>query len=43
MRRSQSKVFDELKDLPPLHKSLRQATPEPVVRQIKDLAPAHPA
>lgn len=30
--------FDGLKDLPPIHKSLPQATPEPVMERIKGLA-----
>ena len=41
-RRIQTQGFDGLKDLPPIHKSLPQTTPEPVVQRIKDLALSHP-
>lgn len=39
----QTQGFDGLKDLPPIHKTHPQTTPEPVVQRIKDLALAHPA
>ena len=42
-RRFQTQGFEGLKDLPPIHKSHPQATPEPVVGRIKDLALSHPA
>ncbi|MFC3061836.1 IS481 family transposase, partial [Paenirhodobacter populi] len=42
-RRFQTQGFEGLKDLPPIHKSHPQATPEPVVQRIKALALAHPA
>lgn len=42
-RRFQTQGFDGLKDLPPIHKSHPQTTPEPVVERIRELALAHPA
>jgi hypothetical protein len=42
-RRFQTQGFDGLKDLPPIHKSHPQSTPEPVVARIRELALAHPA
>ena len=42
-RRFQTQGFDGLKDLPPIHKSHPQTTPEPVVERIKALALEHPA
>ena len=42
-RRFRAQGFGGLKDLPPIHKSHPQTTPEPVVERIKDLALAHPA
>lgn len=41
--RFQTQGLDGLKDLPPIHKSHPQTTPEPVVERIRDLALAHPA
>lgn len=42
-RRFQMQGFDGLKDLPPIHKSHPQTTPEPVVARIRALALEHPA
>lgn len=42
-RRFQTQGFDGLRDLPPIHKSHPQTTPEPVVERIKALALEHPA
>lgn len=42
-RRFQTKGFDGLKDLPPIHKSHPQATAPEVVERIKALALEHPA
>ena len=42
-RRFQTQGFEGLKDLPPIHKSHPQTTPEPVVERIRDLALSHPA
>ena len=42
-RRFQMQGFEGLKDLPPIHKSHPQATPEPVVARIRALALEHPA
>ncbi len=42
-RRFQTQGFAGLKDLPPIHKSHPQTTPEPVVERIKALALEHPA
>ncbi len=42
-RRFQTQGFEGLKDLPPIHKSHPQTTPEPVVARIRELALEHPA
>ena len=42
-RRFQMQGFEGLKDLPPIHRSHPQTTPEPVVKRITDLALEHPA
>lgn len=42
-RRFQTQGFEGLKDLPPIHKSHPQTTPEPVVSRITELALEHPA
>jgi hypothetical protein len=42
-RRFQTQGFEGLKDLPPIHRSHPQTTPEPVVERIKALALEHPA
>ena len=42
-RRFQTQGFEGLKDLPPIHKSHPQTTPEPVVARIRALALEHPA
>lgn len=42
-RRFQTQGFDGLRDLPPIHKSHPQTTPEAVVERIKALALEHPA
>ena len=42
-RRFQTQGFEGLRDLPPIHKSHPQTTPEAVVERIKVLALEHPA
>lgn len=42
-RRFQTQGFEGLKDLPPIHRSHPQTTPEPVVERIMALALEHPA
>src|SRR4249919_851645 len=42
-RRFQTQGFEGLKDLPPIHRSHPQTTPEPVVERIRALALEHPA
>lgn len=42
-RRFQTQGFVGLKDLPPIHRSHPQTTPEPVVERIRALALEHPA
>ena len=42
-RRFQTQGFEGLKDLPPIHRSHPQTTPEPVVARIRELALEHPA
>ena len=42
-RRFHSQGFEGLKDLPPIHRSHPQTTPEPVVARIRELALEHPA
>ena len=42
-RRFQTRGFEGLKDLPPIHKSHPQTTPPETVARIKALALAHPA
>ena len=42
-RRFQTQGFEGLKDLPPIHRSHPQTTPEPVVERIKALVLEHPA
>ena len=42
-RRFQTQGFEGLKDLPPIHKSHPQTTPEPVLVRIREMALAHPA